>query len=92
MIKLWMYILFVLMGNCCGLEGASKNDVTEKKVRRDAHPLLWRLPERVSSRDLFYGPGGREHQPQGPFVFVKEDTDGPIPSLKYEMLKVLLGA
>ena len=80
--KLFMCILFVLVGNCSGLEGASKNDVTEKKVRRDARPVLWRLPERVSSRDLFYGPGGREHQPQGPFVFVKEDTDGSNPKFE----------
>ena len=75
MTRLAMYVLVVVMGNYCGLEAASKNDITEKKVRRDATPVLWRASS-VTSKDLYYGPGGREHQPQGPFQFLKEDTEG----------------
>lgn len=40
---------------------------------------LWRNPTDIASRDLFYGPGGKKHQPHGPFTFVKEDLDGSNP-------------
>ncbi|HLK64800.1 MAG TPA: hypothetical protein VKU19_15250 [Bryobacteraceae bacterium] len=41
--------------------------------------VIWRNPTDLASRDLFYGPGGREHQPHGAFTFVKEDLDGTNP-------------
>jgi hypothetical protein len=41
--------------------------------------VLWRNPTDIASRDLFYGPGGKKHQPHGPFTFVKEDLDGTNP-------------
>ena len=40
---------------------------------------LWQDPTDLPSRDLFYGPGGKEHEPKGPFTFVKEDLDGTNP-------------
>lgn len=40
---------------------------------------LWRQPQNIRSENLFYGPGGKEHQPHGPFTFVKEDLDGTNP-------------
>jgi hypothetical protein len=42
-------------------------------------PVLWRDPQDVDGRDLFYGPGGEEHQPRGRFTFVDEDLDGSNP-------------
>lgn len=44
-----------------------------------AQGLFWHEPEDISSRDLFYGPGGKEHQPHGPYTFVKEDLKGSNP-------------
>jgi hypothetical protein len=44
-------------------------------------PILWREPADISSRDLYYGPGGAKDQPHGPFVFVKEDLNGTQPKL-----------
>lgn len=41
--------------------------------------MLWHDPVDLSSRNLFYGPGGQAHQPHGKFVFVKEDLDGTNP-------------
>ena len=41
--------------------------------------VLWRDPSNLASRDLFYGPGGKRHEPHGPFKFVKEDLDGTNP-------------
>jgi hypothetical protein len=40
---------------------------------------LWREPQDIRSENLFYGPGGKEHQPHGPFTFEKEDLDGTNP-------------
>ena len=44
---------------------------------------LWREPKDIRSENLFYGPGGKEHEPKGPFTFVKEDLDGTNP--KYDV-------
>src|SRR5947209_13989031 len=41
--------------------------------------VLWRDPADIASRNLFYGPGGKEHEPRGEFTFVKEDLDGSNP-------------
>ena len=40
--------------------------------------VMWTDPG-SSRSDLFYGPGGKEHQPHGPFTFEKEDLDGTNP-------------
>ncbi|MBV9771476.1 MAG: hypothetical protein JOZ32_18030 [Bryobacterales bacterium] len=44
---------------------------------------LWREPKQIGSENLFYGPGGKEHEPHGPFTFVKEDMSGTNP--KYDV-------
>ncbi len=41
--------------------------------------VLWRDPADIKSRNLFYGPGGKEHEPHGTFTFVKEDLEGTNP-------------
>ena len=82
MSKLFAYALVVLLGNCPVLEAAGKNDANENKVRRDPAPVLWRLSQSIAAMDLSYGPGGREHEPQGPFVFVEEDSSGSSPKFE----------
>ncbi|HEV3312708.1 MAG TPA: hypothetical protein VG815_19525 [Chloroflexota bacterium] len=42
-------------------------------------PVLWSEPRDIGHRDLFYGPGGEEHQPASVFTFVAEDLDGSNP-------------
>ncbi len=44
-----------------------------------AKAVLWTDPVDVRERNLFYGPGGKEGQPVGPFTFVKEDSGGTNP-------------
>lgn len=41
--------------------------------------LFWSDPSDWATRDLFYGPGGKEHEPHGPFTFEKEDLNGSNP-------------
>ena len=40
---------------------------------------LWNNPTDIASRDLFFGPGGKDHAPQTSFEFVKEDAQGTNP-------------
>src|SRR5437899_11919293 len=49
---------------------------------RNASEVLWREP--AGTRDLFYGRGGADHQPDahGTFTFIKEDLDGSQPKLE----------
>jgi hypothetical protein len=42
-------------------------------------PVLWRNPGDIASRNLFYGSGGQESMPHGPFSFVEEDLAGTNP-------------
>ena len=51
---------------------------TAETARRES-AVLWRDPVDLSSRNLFYGPGGEKHQPHGPFTFVEEDMNGTNP-------------
>ena len=44
-----------------------------------APAVLWKDPTDIGARDMIYGPGGSEHQPHGPFKFVKEDLNGTSP-------------
>ena len=48
------------------IKGTSKNSAT----------VLWREPQDIASRDLFFGPGGKAHVPQGTFTFKEEDMAG----------------
>jgi hypothetical protein len=41
--------------------------------------VLWREPKDIASRNLFYGPGGKTHEPRGTFTFEKEDMSGTNP-------------
>jgi hypothetical protein len=46
-----------------------------------AHPnaILWKDPADITSRNLYYGPGGKEDQPKEPLDFLKEDMSGTNP-------------
>lgn len=41
--------------------------------------VLWREPTDIRSRNLFYGPGGKAHEPRGTFTFKQEDMAGASP-------------
>src|SRR5260370_30209264 len=63
---------------------AKKGDIGEApgaEITASNHPVLLRTPDDITSRNLYYGPGGKEHQPHGTFTFTKEDLDGTSPKL-----------
>jgi len=62
---------------------ADKDKIADSTVK-SAQGVLWVDPGDIQSRDLFYGPGGKEHAPSGTsFSFVGEDLDGSNP--KYDV-------
>jgi hypothetical protein len=64
-----------------GADSAKKVDDTKLKaeIRDSSQVIFWRDPTDIGTRNLFYGPGGQEHQPNGTFTFDKEDLDGTNP-------------
>jgi hypothetical protein len=64
--------------------GETAKTLSSKSQPRDASGVLWREPTDIASRDLFYGAGGKEHEPKGPFRFVKEDMGGTNPKFIIE--------
>jgi hypothetical protein len=58
---------------------AAEKDGGSVKVTPDESAVLWRNPQDLSSRNLFYGRGGEQHQPVGDCSFLKEDMGGSNP-------------
>ena len=48
-------------------------------AEKQAKAVLWSEPKDLATRNLYYGPGGKRHEPHGPFTFVKEDRGGTNP-------------
>jgi len=70
---------------------------SEKAITKPETPVLWRSPSDIQSRNLFFGPGGKEDAPHTVFTFIKEDLDGTNPKFDVEdengtKWKVKLGA
>jgi hypothetical protein len=57
--------------------------VSQERRAPRPEPVLWVDPGDIASRDLFWGPGGTEHQPALPVEFVAEDKKGT--STKFEV-------
>lgn len=45
----------------------------------DAPAVIWREPKDIGTRDLFYGPGGKDHVPKGNLAFINEKMNGAFP-------------
>jgi len=45
---------------------------------------MWKEPVDIGSRDLYYGIGGKEHEPKAPFKFIKEDLNQTQPKFDVE--------
>ena len=46
------------------------------------NPILWSDPGDIGSRNLFWGPGGEEHQPKLPVEFEREERGGTSPKIE----------
>ena len=72
--------LFLLTYVCpASAEKRHRKSSEEAEITTTSQPVLWRNPTDIRVRNLFYGPGGKEHEPRGTFRFTKEDLDGTNP-------------
>jgi hypothetical protein len=58
-----------------------------KKQSVRLRSVLWRQPTDIRTRNLSLGPGGQRLRPQGPFKFIKEDSDGSSPKFVVQDIK-----
>jgi hypothetical protein len=57
----------------------SKGRKAEVENAKQGTAVLWRNPDDIRSRNLFYGPGGEKDAPHTTYIFGKEDMDGTSP-------------
>jgi hypothetical protein len=58
---------------------SERKEVPTVRNATEGTALFWSDPTDSAARDLFYGPGGKAHEPHGPFTFQKEDLNGSNP-------------
>jgi hypothetical protein len=72
--------LFLIVSVVSGAAWAPKGGNKAPKPGVGSAPaVLWREPTDIQSRNLFYGPGGPEHQPHGKLSFIEEKFNGVNP-------------
>ena len=59
-----------------GAPEKSNEVATKAEITTREWTVMWKNPTDILSRNLFYGPGGKQHQPPTTFTFEKEDLDG----------------
>jgi hypothetical protein len=77
--KLFLASAAVLTMSCPSFGAPAKSEKANVQAISDGPAVLWRDPVDIASRDLYYGPGGKRHEPKGPFMFDKEDMKGSNP-------------
>lgn len=81
---LFVFMAFALIGTAQEA-GAKHSDHKKRKHKVDAAKVvLWEDPGDIRSRDLYYGIGGKEHEPKSPVKFEKEDLKGTSPKFDVE--------
>ncbi len=68
----WLVLAIAMAGSTTVLTGT-------RVIDEPAVSALWREPADIADRDLFYGPGGKAHQPHGTMTFLQEDLDATNP-------------
>src|SRR5258708_13229146 len=80
--KIVLLLTSVMLAGLSATGAVKKRHKTaESEVESTAtlHAVLWRDPADIASRDLYYGPGGKEHPPHPTFTFVNQNLPGSNP-------------
>lgn len=72
-------VVFLLLPAPSIAKHGSKPKETNVEVAGNAPAVLWQDPADIASRNLYYGPGGKEHAPHTTYTFLKEDLNGTNP-------------
>jgi hypothetical protein len=82
--KLLLLVFVLTMMTGSGLFAQNKAKARSTKPNIGSAPaVIWREPADIKARDLYWGPGGKEHAPQGTMTFIKEKLNGTRP--KFDM-------
>jgi hypothetical protein len=83
---LTLFLAVVLAGfpSPAAAKKKDKAPAAEGEITGGVLTVLWREPKNISAENLFYGSGGKRHEPHGPFTFIKEDLDGSNPKFSVE--------
>lgn len=71
-------VALVLLGHIPARPATKRPDPTPV-VAAAGPAYLWHNPTDIASRNLYYGPGGKEHAPHTTYTFIKEDLNGTNP-------------
>ncbi len=74
-----LFLLSVAPALPASAKKRNKTREQEKEITESTPAILWRNPGNIVARDLFYGAGGKGHQPHTRFRFIKEDDSGTNP-------------
>jgi hypothetical protein len=74
-------VVFAVLLSLATIESAEKSTSDNNSPHDSALGSLWNPATDISSRDLFYGPGGQKDVPCGPYTFLKEDLKGTNPKI-----------
>jgi hypothetical protein len=79
-----LMILFILPISASAKK--AKQDIKEqgKHTVNVPRAVLWRAPQGLATRNLFYGPTGKAGLPKEPFRFIEEDKGGSNPKFVIE--------
>ena len=72
-------VLIVGFSTALSKTGSNKSSPPKKADGGEGPAVLWREPVDIATRDLYYGPGGKGHEPHGTFTYEGLDTHGSNP-------------
>ena len=70
-------VVFLLLA--IPLSAKDKSQSFQEAAPETSNPVLWSNPTDIASRDLYFGPGGKAHEPHTTYTFVGEDREGTNP-------------
>ena len=81
---LFALVLILILSPAIAAQKRAKN--VDRAKEENLAAVVWRDPGDVSSLNLLYGAGGKEHapDPNGKFTFVKEDLEGSNPKFSIQ--------
>src|SRR5437868_12354942 len=74
-------LTFVLLVFSLAVPGSWAQETSSSTKKTE---VLWIDPGDIRTRNLYWGPGGEEHQPKTPVQFVQEDMHGTTPKFDVE--------
>ena len=83
-VTLFLTALLISLPSAQGAKKKHKATGVDAEITGTVRTTLWREPQDIRARNLFYGPGGAEHAPHSIFTFLKEDRKGSNPKFDIE--------